>query len=75
MPFWQFFRKADMALFNLCTKIKNYGGQMYSFNASPGLLAIQIQIQAVCDLTQCMRHQYSSHQLTYRESEAIKSSV
>ena len=50
MPFWQFFRKADMALFNLCTKIKNFGGQMYSFNASevtPGLLAIQIQIQAV----------------------------
>ena len=50
VPFWQFFRKADMALFNLCTKIKNFGGQMYSFNASevtPGLLAIQIQIQAV----------------------------
>ena len=21
MPFWQFFRKADMALFNLCMKI------------------------------------------------------
>ena len=70
MPFWQFFRKADMALFNLCTKIKYFGGQMYSFNASPGLLAIQIQIQAVCDLTQCMRHQP-----IYRESEAIKSSV
>jgi hypothetical protein len=22
VPFWQFFKKADMALFNLCMKIK-----------------------------------------------------
>ena len=26
VPFWQFFRKADMALFNLCMKIKFLGG-------------------------------------------------
>ena len=31
MAIWQFFRKADMALFNLCMKIKKYLGQMYSF--------------------------------------------
>ena len=38
MPFWQFFRKADMALFNPCMKIKKFGGQMYAFevvNNSP----------------------------------------
>ena len=31
VPFWQFFRKADMALFNLCMKIKKDLDQMYSF--------------------------------------------
>ena len=31
VPFWQFFRKADMALFNLCIKIKNILDQMISF--------------------------------------------
>jgi hypothetical protein len=31
VPFWQFFRKADMALFNLCMKIKKNWGQMISF--------------------------------------------
>ena len=31
VPFWQFFRKADMALFNLCVKIKFFLGQMISF--------------------------------------------
>ena len=31
VPFWQFFRKADMALFNLCMKIKIFSGQMISF--------------------------------------------
>ena len=38
VPFWQFFRKADMALFNPCMKIKKKLGQMYSFevvNNSP----------------------------------------
>ena len=33
VPFWQFFRKADMALFNLCVKIKKNLGQIYSFEA------------------------------------------
>ena len=28
VPFWQLFRKADMALFNLCMKIKKKLGQM-----------------------------------------------
>ena len=32
VPFWQFFRKADMALFNPCMKIKNSLDQMYSFD-------------------------------------------
>ena len=31
VPFWQFFRKADMALFNLCMKINSFLGQMISF--------------------------------------------
>ena len=31
VPFWQFFRKADMALFNLCMKIEKTLGQMISF--------------------------------------------
>ena len=31
VPIWQFFRKADMALFNLCMKIKKKLGQMISF--------------------------------------------
>ena len=38
VPFWQFFRKADMALFNPCMKIKKILGQMYLFevvNNSP----------------------------------------
>ena len=30
VPFWQFFRQADMALFNLCMKIKIFMGQMTS---------------------------------------------
>jgi hypothetical protein len=38
VPFWQFFRKADVALFNPCIKIKNYLGQIILFevvNTSP----------------------------------------
>jgi hypothetical protein len=38
VPFWQFFRKADIALFNPCMKIKKIWGKMYSFeviNNSP----------------------------------------
>jgi hypothetical protein len=31
VPFWHFFRKADMALLNLCMKIKKKLSQMYSF--------------------------------------------
>ena len=31
VPFWQFFRKADMAPFNLCMKIKKRLVQMISF--------------------------------------------
>jgi hypothetical protein len=31
VPFWQFFRKVDMALFNLWMKIKNFLGQMILF--------------------------------------------
>ena len=32
MPFWQFFRKADMELFNPCMKIKKNLGQIDSFD-------------------------------------------
>ena len=38
VPIWQFFRNADMVLFNLCMKIKHFLGKMYSFevvNNSP----------------------------------------
>ena len=31
VPFWQFFRKADMALFNLCMKILKQLNQMITF--------------------------------------------
>ena len=31
VPFWQFFRKADMALFNICMKNKKDLGQITSF--------------------------------------------
>ena len=31
VPFWQFFRKADMAFLNLCMKIKKILGLMISF--------------------------------------------
>jgi hypothetical protein len=29
VPFWQFFRKADMALFNLCMKIISLGPNVF----------------------------------------------
>ena len=31
VPLWHFFRKADMALFNLCMKIEKFLGQLISF--------------------------------------------
>jgi hypothetical protein len=34
VPFWQFFRKAVMALFNLCMKIKKKMDQMISFEVA-----------------------------------------